>query len=324
MAIINFPPAVDLNYYRQNYPELNGFPDEVVMEHYRKFAVAQGHSTCIYDRREALQILLQNTIDNNHLKALEISPWDSPFLRGDDVKYFEVMDAEDLRKVTVDVKRNLDTLPEKIDFVGAKGDLSVINEKFDIVFSSHVIEHCPDLVEHFQSVSKILNAGGIYIMIVPDKRYCFDYYHSESTISEVIEAFAGKYKIPRLANVIDFAYTRTHNSPIFHWLGEHGERYGYRKEPPIEGDARAEILGEYFFDDGRGANLPDLSHLVERYNAALEKGAYISAHNWKFTPDSFGYIVNMLNKLSLINLPLHRLCHTLWGRCEFIAMLEKP
>ena len=324
MAIVTPPPVFDLNYCRQVYPELNNFSDEVLKEHYNKFAIEQGHSTCAYDRRELLQIMLQNTIDNSRLKALEISPWDSPFLRGDNVKYFEVMNAEDLRKATVAVQRKLDTLPEKIDFVGAKGDLSVINEKFDIVFTSHVIEHCPDLVEHFRGVSRILNAGGLYILIIPDKRYCFDYYHSESTISEVIEAFAGKYKNPRLATVINFAYTRTHNDAKLHWLGFHGERYGYRKTPPTEGDARAEILGEYFFDDGREANFQDIAHLVEKYAEALNKGAYISAHNWRFTPDSFGYIVNMLNKLNILDLRLFRLCHTLWGRQEFVAMLEKP
>ena len=324
MAIINFPPELDLNYYRQIYPELNNFPDEVLLKHHKKFAVEEGRSTCIYDRREKLQQVLQKVIDNNRLKVLEISPWDNPFLRGDNVKYFEIMNAEDLRKATVGVERNIDTLPEKIDFVGTKGDLSVINETFDIVFSSHVIEHCPDLVSHFRNVNRILNAGGLYIMIVPDKRYCFDYYHSDSMITEIIEAFAGGRKIPNLATVINFAYTRTHNDAVRHWLGDHGERYGYRKESPTEGDARAEILGEYFFDDGSEANLQALSHLVEKYVEALKEDTYISAHNWRFTPDSFGYIINMLNKLQLINLRLYRLCHTLWGRQEFVTMLDKP
>ena len=295
----------------------------MLAEHCRRFAVEQGHSTCFYDRRELLQVALQKQIDDAHLKALEISPWNSPFLRGDNVKYFEIMDAEALRKATVGVRRNLDTLPPKIDFVGANGNLGVINETFDIVFSSHVIEHTPDLVGHLQSVSKLLKKGGVYILAVPDKRYGFDHYQAESTLSEVLEAFAAKRKIPRLADVINFAYTRTHNNAVFHWLGFHGERYGYRKMPHVEGDARAEILGEYFFDDGSGANLPALAHMTERYSEALAKGAYISAHNWKFTPDSFGYIIDLLNKLNLIDLPLFRLCHTIWGRLEFIAMLEK-
>ena len=297
--------------------------DDVLAEQCRRFAVEQGRSTCFYDRRELLQAALQGLINDAHLKALEISPWDNPFLRGETVKYFEVVSGDDLRKATVGVKRNLNTLPAKIDFVGKNGDLSVINETFDIVFSAHVIEHTPDLVEHLRGVSRLLNKGGVYVLIIPDKRYCFDYYHAESTISEVIEAFAGKRTIPRLADVINLAYTRTHNNAIHHWLGIHGERYGYRKQAPVESDSRVEILGEYFFDDGKGANFPALAHLTEKYSEAVKQDSYISTHNWKFTPDNFGYIVDMLNKLNLIDLPVFRLCHTIWGRQEFVAMLEK-
>ncbi len=323
MPIINVQPELDLNYYKNSYPELNNLPDDVLREHAKRFAVEQGRSTCFYDRREYLQAVLQKTIDDGHLKALEISPWDKPFLRGDNVKYFEVMSAEDLRKATVGVKRQLNTLPEKIDFVGANGNLGVVNEKFDIVFSAHVIEHCPDLVEHLRQVGRILNAGGLYVMLIPDKRYCFDYYQSESTISEVIDAFANRQKIPRLADVINFAYTRTHNNSILHWLGIHGERYGYKRQPPAEGDARAEIMGEYFFDDGTDPSFEKFSHLVEKYAETLKSGKYISAHNRKFTPENFRYIVEMLNKIKLVDLSIYRLCHTIWGRQEFVAMLEK-
>lgn len=322
MAIITFPPEFDLNYYRQAYPELNQFPDKVVKEHFKRFAAERGHSTCFYDRREYLKASLQTTVDENNFKVLEISPWNNPFLRGDNVKYFEVISGEDLRKATVAANRRLDTLPAKIDFVGANGDLSVVDETFDIVFSCHVIEHTPDLVEHLRGTGKILNTGGLYVMLVPDKRYCFDYYHAESTLSEVIDAFANERKIPRLADVINFAYTRTHNNAALHWLGIHGKRYGYR-DTPLEPDANVSIMDEKFFDDGKGASFQQLSHMVERYSDALEQGKYISAHNWRFTPDNFGYIVDVLNKLTLIDLTLYRLCHTIWGRQEFVAILEK-
>ncbi len=118
------------------------------------------------------------------------------------------------------------------------------------------------------------------------------------------------------------SYTRTHNNAVLHWLGVHGERYGYKKTL-LEPNAQIEILDEYFSDDGKGASFQKLAHMVERYSDALEQGKYISAHNWKFTPDNFGYIVDLLNKLNLIDLKLFRLCHTIWGRQEFIAMLEK-
>ena len=291
-------------------------------EHARRFAAEQGRSTCIYDRREYLQKILQDTIDLQHLKALEISPWDNPFLTGVNVKYFGVEDAETLRKSAIEANRYNNRVPERIHFVSPNGDLGVVDETFDIVFSAHVIEHCPDLVEHLRGVSKILGKGGLYILIIPDKRYCFDHYHSESTVTEVIEAFAAKRKIPRLADVINQAYTCTHNDAVAHWLGYHGERYGQRKTP-LAPDLTVEVMGEYFHDDGQGVNLQKLSHLVNKYSEALAQGEYISTHNWRFTPDSFRYIVNLLNALKFIDLPLYRCCHTIWGRQEFVAMLEK-
>ena len=322
MAIINPPPEPDLNYYKQAYPELNYLPDDVLGEHCRRFAIEQGRSTCSYDRSEYLKFFLQDTIDKHNLKALEISPWDNPFLHGENVKYFSVEDAEALRKSAINASRHNNNVPEKIHFVSPTGDLGVVNETFDIVFSSHVIEHCPDLIEHIHGVTKILNAGGVYVLVVPDKRYCFDYYHSESTLTEVIDSFANERKIPRLADVINQGYTRTHNNAVLHWFGYHGERYGYRKTP-LALDLKVEVMGEYFHDDGQGTSFQDIAHIVERYSEALAEGKYISTHNWRFTPETFRYIFDMLNKLSLIDLSIFRLCHTIWGRQEFVAMLEK-
>ena len=290
MPIISFSPEFDVDYYRNSHAELNFLPDDVLNEHAKRFAVEQGRSTCIYDRREFLHGFLH-------------------------VKYFETMDSEGLKRRNEKIGRDVSRVPKKIDFVSPNGDLGVVDETFDIVFSSHVIEHCPDLVEHLRGVSRILNKGGLYILFIPDKRYCFDHYHPESTVSEVIDAFANERKIPRLADVINLAYTRTHNNSILHWLGYHGEL--------LEPDAGAEVMGEYFFDDGKGISREKFLPLIEKYSEALAQGKYISTHNWRFTPDSFRYIINLLNALEFIDLPLYRCCHTLWGRQEFVAMLEK-
>ena len=268
----------------------------MLAEHCRRFAVEQGRSTCFYDRREFLQVALQKLVDDAHLKVLEISPWDNPLLRGDNVKYFGMEDSESLRKSAVEANRPFHHVPEKIHFISPTANLDIVDETFDIVTSSHVIEHAPDLVGHLQSVSRLLNKGGVYVLIIPDKRYCFDYYRSESTITDVIDAFAAQRKNPRFADVMDF--TCTHNYAILHWFGEHGKNQ-------------------------QETNREKLLQQAEKYSEAVKNDEYINAHNWRFTPDSFGYIIDLLNKLTLIDLPLFRLCHTIWGRQEFIAMLEK-
>lgn len=322
MPVIYAPPELDLNYYRNAHPELSQFHDSVLIEHHKRFAVQNGLTSSPCDLREQLKVGLQENINVEHLKTLEIGCGGFPFLAGENVKYFEIMSVDNLKRHYIEVGRNIDYFPEKFDFVSPNGDLGVVDEKFDIVFSSHVIEHVTDIIEHFRNVSRILNTGGVYVLIVPDKRYCFDYYNPESTLTEVIDAFANERKTPRLADVINSVYMRTHNNAMLHWFGEHGERYGYRKEP-LEPGAIMEILGEKFFDDGKGLHREELFRLIEKYAEALATGKYISVHNWRFTPDSFGYIVKLLNELNFIDLSLYRLYHTVWGRLEFTAMLEK-
>lgn len=73
----------------------------------------------------------------------------------------------------------------------------------------------------------------------------------------------------RQADIMDF--TGTHDNAILHWLGEHGKA-------------------------NQETNREELFQQIKKYYEALTKGEYIDTHNWKFTPDNFGYIVDLLNK----------------------------
>ena len=87
----------------------------------------------------------------------------------------------------------------------------------------------------------------------------------------------------------------THNDPVKHWNGIHGELH------PEE-------------------------VVIQRYDGLLEqykKGDYIDAHVSFFTPDSFEKIITTLNELALIDLKVHRIYPTLYGSVEFYAILKK-
>lgn len=255
--------------------------------------------------------MLQKEIDNRHLKALEISPWHNPFLSGDNVKYFGTMDYEGLKKSAIAKKLPVERIPHEMHFVSPTGDLSVVDETFDIVVSSHVIEHTPDLVKHLNDVETLLNKGGLYVLMIPDKRYCFDHYRPESTILDVMDAFFNERNTARFVDKF-FSIEKAHNNAISHWLGYHSELF---KNDDPEFDKKNPHRKEgYKFA---------LISTFKKYKKDVEAGTYIDTHNWRFTPDSFRYIVNILNDMKFINLPLYRLYHTLWGRLEFIAMLEK-
>ena len=89
-------------------------------------------------------------------KILEIGPFNNPVLVNDKVKYFDVLNSEEL-KIRAN-SLNLDTtkIPNKIHFMDKFGDLKIVNQKFNNIFSSHCIEHQPNLIKHLNNVSNIL------------------------------------------------------------------------------------------------------------------------------------------------------------------------
>jgi SAM-dependent methyltransferase len=229
--------------------------------------------------------------------VLEIGPFDRPIMRGVHVKYFDVMDRLALIDRARACGRNQDGCPH-IDYVSDRGDLSIITEeKFDSVISSHCIEHQPDLIRHFNQVFDILRPGGRYFVIVPDKRFVFDYYIPVTRASEVLAAHAEAREVHTAASVIAHHAETTHNIPMWHWMGFH---LPLRSTPPY----------------------------VERLQAALklvsiENKDYIDVHGWFFTPNNFLGIVETLSQLGAIGFKIERVYGTPFGSNEFFAVLQK-
>lgn len=229
--------------------------------------------------------------------VLEIGPFDQPIVRGVHVKYFDVMDQLALIDRARACGRNQDGCPH-IDYVSDRGDLSIIaEEKFDGVISSHCIEHQPDLIRHFNQVFDILRPGGRYFLIVPDKRFVFDYYMPVTRASEVLAAHAEAREVHTAASIIAHHAETTHNIPMRHWMGFHRP-------------------------------LRATSPYVERLQAALklvsiENKDYIDVHGWFFTPISFLRIVEALSQLGAISFKIERVYGTPFGSNEFFVVLQK-
>jgi hypothetical protein len=120
---------------------------------------------------------------------LELGPFTNPEFRGKNVKYFDELDREGLIWKAKKFGIGSDGIPSKIDYVSNDADLTTIKEeKFDYIFSSHVIEHQLDLVTHFNQVYDLLKENGRYLLIIPDKRYCFDHFIGETRMSDVLDA----------------------------------------------------------------------------------------------------------------------------------------
>jgi hypothetical protein len=238
---------------------------------------------------------MANLDQQKELTHLEIGPLNRPLLRGENVKYFDLEGTLDLKSKAIKEGLDPNTVPE-IDFHNNEGDLAVVNQKFDSVVSSHVIEHQPDLIRHLQNVSSLLKSNsGLYSLVIPDKRYCFDALIPESKITDIIEAFDNKSTKPSFWKVVEHRALTTHNDPVLHWSGIHG-------------------------------NLN--TDLKKRWDAAVNEfenseGKYIDVHCWQFTPVSFAGIIKGLRELGYIDFKVEEIFDTPRDDLEFCVTLRK-
>jgi hypothetical protein len=227
-------------------------------------------------------------------RILEIGPFDTP-LTGPGIAYFDVLDQEGLRRRAAEHGHNPDGCPP-IDYVSPTGDLDAVDARFDAIFSSHNIEHQPDLIGHLAKAEKRLVPGGRYWLIVPDKRYCLDHYSPESTIADVIQAHRERRTTHSPASIV-LNSMHAHNGSLRHWLGLHGAR---PRVPAGDEDVRR------FLDE------------IER----TSEGEYIDVHAWRFTPRGFRDIVDDLRRLGKINFEAEQVFDTAFGAFEFCAVLR--
>ena len=290
-----FPPEFDPGYYRAIHADLRSFTDEELRAHYASLGKVEGRQpNCLASREMFRELALSlGTI-------LEIGPFARPLFRRPDarVAYFDVLTREGLAELAAKIGvHDADQIPE-IDFVSPTGDLSVVRSTFDVVASSHSIEHQPDLVCHLQSVERLLNPGGCYFLWIPDTRYCLDHFQPESTIADVLEAMEERRRFHTLGTLIAQEVLRAHNDPRRHWLGDHGS-------PP---EHPADII----------------QAVLALYRESRERGKYVDRHAWQFTPNSFRTILDLLNQLELVTLRPVRVYDTLFFSNEFWAILQKP
>ena len=264
--------------------------------------------------------------------ALEIGPLHAPICRRPParVKYIDAFTTEELKEHYAS-DPNVDTsLIVDVDYVwrGERyGDL--IKERFDSVVSSHNIEHVPCLVSFLNSLESVLCSGGSIYLAVPDKRYCFDHFKSDSSISDVLDAFFEKrQKLPPSA-LVRQALLVTHNEAMRHWRGDHGapafsnsEEFAVRLKRMSGGVAQPATppLREKC---GAGAGPAMLEGLRALYklDANVHTG---DQHAWIFTPGSLAEIIFFLNHLGLTKLFVDRLHPTAYGSHEFYVVLQKP
>ncbi len=259
-------------------------------DHFEQYGLAEGRAGSEPARREGLLALIPSSG-----LVLEIGPWFKPAVRGPHVRYFDVFDTNELRRRAESVGADPDDCPE-IHYVSREVDPSAIPDTFAAVLSSHVIEHQPDLVRHFAAISNLLEPDGLYLLMIPDKRYCFDHFLPVSTIADVLDAHIRQRVLHDPKSILEYRLLRAHNDPLRHWNGDHGSRL-MDESPDLFQDAIAE---------------------ASRYDQS-----YIDTHAWRFTPNSFRDVTATLSTLDLISLKPLRVYNSVYGANEFTAILQR-
>jgi hypothetical protein len=211
IAETDFPPELDVRFYRKRHADLRHLTDEGLVEHFDLHGRREGrYGSAAIPRQNFIKLF---PVDES---VLEIGPFARPTAVGSNVKYFDVLDQSALKARARVIGLNDSHVPH-INFISPTGDLSIINETFRCVVSSHSIEHQPDLVRHLHQVEGLLIDEGVYFIVVPDKRFCFDHFLPESSIADVIDAYYAARSTHSLSSVVEHRALTTHNEPLRHW-----------------------------------------------------------------------------------------------------------
>jgi hypothetical protein len=130
---------------------------------------------------------------NNKGLGLEIGPSHNPMApkkKGFNVHILDHASTSELRTKYQGHGVNLDNI-EEVDFVWHGEVFQELIGKtgcYDWIIASHVIEHTPNLISFLQQCEVLLKADGILSLVIPDKRYCFDYFSTTSTTGHVLDA----------------------------------------------------------------------------------------------------------------------------------------
>jgi SAM-dependent methyltransferase len=192
---------------------------------------------------------------------------------------------------------------EEVDFVWRDGPLidAVPHEYhgiFDAFVASHVIEHQPDIVAFLDCAARLLKESGIVVLVIPDKRFCFDYFRPFALTGDVLASHrAGRIRHSSQTTFNFNAYTVSANGGIA-WSQQSLEHATFAFFVPLE-------------------------HAYSQFLACDENhtSPYIDMHAWQFTPASFQLLILELARLGITDWRVDQIGPAVG--CEFYAWLRR-
>jgi hypothetical protein len=220
---------------------------------------------------------LLDGIDVSSWLGLEIGALCNPFLSRTEgpVLYADHATTEELKhKYRNDSNVALQDIVEVDAVWGERTLREAVGRSVDYVVASHVIEHVPDLITWLEELRSVLNEKGQVRLIVPDKRFTFDYLRQQTRLVDILYARLIRARRPHSQAVLDYCLNVTKVDSAKAWGGSL--------------DARA--LEHHY-------TLQDALHIA----SSAASGHYHDIHCWVFTPYSFCMLFAELAKNSVMN-----------------------
>ncbi|MEB2848291.1 methyltransferase domain-containing protein [Endobacterium cereale] len=222
------------------------------------------------ERRE----IILSLFDHGGL-GLEVGPGYDAFFpksQGFNVQTVDHADGEALRRKYSDFADKI----EEVDYVSDGGSLlELIGEpkKYDFIFASHVIEHITDVVRFIGDCESLLKDNGTLVLVVPDKRFCFDTFRPISTVGQVLDAHIEKRTRHTPGQIFDFYLSCAQRSGSGIWV-----------EPNL---SDMSLMNEF-------------SVVETKFREATSTSDYMDTHGWMFTPTSFRLLIKKLRQMGYI------------------------
>jgi hypothetical protein len=211
-------------------------------------------------------------------QGIEIGPLSNPMIRRSEaeVRYVDIQDQAGLRAYyEAHTILALDDVPE-IDFPLTQPDGRIVSlveatqaaAPFDWAFASHVVEHVPDLIGWLGELAEVIVDDGALVLIVPDRRYCFDAHRPPTSVGAMLEAHHLQAVRPSIRAVYDHYSRAVQGTSIQFWDGfvpSYSERHH------------------------------GLDEAQQRVQESLD--TYTDCHVWLFSPTGF---VEQMHELRLI------------------------
>jgi len=125
-------------------------------------------------------------------KKLEIGPGENPYLTKGDVVYADKF-TENLSKKFLHktIESDIDNLPFK-------------KNSFDIVLTSHTLEHVPNTIHTIKTLEKFIKKDGFLCLILPHKDYTFDKHRKCTSLEHHIKDYENSVGYDDQTHIHDF------------------------------------------------------------------------------------------------------------------------